>query len=432
VRGSVVAVFSGVQPIAQLVRRPRFRRVLTGAVILAVAGAAVWLALAWWRRPEPTTYTTTAVVRDDVVTAVTASGTLSPVTQVEVGSQVSGRLAEVLVDYNGEVKAGQVIARLDPEVFESAVLQAKARLGSAKADLVRARAVAKNARVQHARLAGLLKEDVVAAADVDAALAESRSAAAQVTAAQAKVTEAEAALTQARTNLGYVTITSPIDGIVVSRNVDVGQTVAASLQAPVLFVIAGDLREMEVHTSVAESDVGQLRNDMPVEFSVDAFPEKTFTGTVKQVRFEAQTVSNVVSYDAVISVENDELLLRPGMTANATFVVAERKDVLVVPTRAFRYRPSGAATGAGDATHAATRSRRNGGRRGSAVHVLRDGAPVRVPVETGLTDGTVTEITGGELREGDLVITTDSNAAAAPASQSGGNRGGGARPPGPF
>jgi HlyD family secretion protein len=408
------------QPISRLVRRPRIRRALIGGAALIAAGAAAWLAIAWWRRPEPVTYTTTAVVRSDVVAAVTASGTLSPVLRVEVGSQVSGRVKELLVDYNDPVAAGQVIARLDPEVFESAVSQAKARLGSAQADLARARAVQRNAKAQHARAVGLLEAGTVAAAEVDVALADMRSADAQVIAARAKVTEAQAALDQARTNLAYTTITAPIDGIVIARKVDVGQTVAASLQAPTLFVLAGDLRDMEVHTSVAESDVGRILPGLPVEFSVDAFPERTFTATVKQVRYEATTVSNVVTYDAVISVRNEELLLRPGMTANATFVVDERDDVLVVPLRALRYQPPAAAGSGG-----------RGRARGNAVWVLRGGEPARVAIETGLSDGTVAEVVSGELREGDPVIVTDSTGRGTTSSQGGTNRSGGRGVPGP-
>ena len=432
------------EPITPAVRRPRLRRALIGAVALAGLAAGGWLAYGHLTEEAPVTFTTSEASRGDVVTAVTASGTLSPVIQVDVGSQVSGRLAEVLVDYNDHVEAGQVIARLDPEVFESAVSQAQARLGSAKAELTRARAVARNATAQHTRTVGLVEVGVVAAADVDTALADARSAESQVIAAKAKVTEAEAALEQARTSLAQATITSPIDGIVISRSVDPGQTVAASLSAPILFVIAGDLRDMEVHTSVAESDVGQLRPGMAVEFSVDAFPEKTFTGTVKQVRYEAQNVSNVISYDAVVSVRNEELLLRPGMTANATFVIAERAGVLTVPSKALRYQLPRALRprregGDDDKVPASTERGRRGGRgtRGDAVWVLRDGAPLRVRVETGLSDGTVTEITGGELAEGDLVITADSTVKAAPASgqnQGGGRGGRGGRggPRGPF
>src|SRR5688500_2412564 len=287
------------EPITQTPRSRRLVRTLMTVAVLAGVAVGTWVGVSYWRQAAPTTYTTSETRRGDVVSAATASGTLAPVVQVDVGSQVSGRVTELLVDYNDTVAAGQVIARIDPQQFESAVAQAKARLGSARADLTRTQAVVANAKAQHARVAGLIKDGAVAQAEVDAALADWKSAESQVVSARAGITEAQAALDQARTNLAYTTITSPIDGIVIARSVDVGQTVAASLSAPVLFVIAGDLRQMEVHTSVAESDVGQLVEGMKVEFSVDAFPEKTFTGTVKQVRFEATSVSNVVTYDAV-------------------------------------------------------------------------------------------------------------------------------------
>ena len=401
------------EPMTERPRRHLVRRALIAVPVCAALAVAAGYAIDRWREPAPTTYTTTEIGRGEVVQAITASGTLSPVVQIQVGSQVSGRVAALFADYNDQVTKGQVIARIEPDLFESAVAQAKARLTSAEADLQRARAVAANAKAQHARVAGLLEHGAVAAAEVDAADAERRSADANVTAARARVTEAKGAVEQAQANLAYTTIRSPIDGIVIARSVDVGQTVAASLSAPTLFVIAGDLREMEVHTTVAESDVGQLSPGMKVEFSVDAFPEKTFTGAVKQVRFEATNVSNVVTYDAVVSVRNDALELRPGMTANATFVIEAREHVLVAPSKALRYRPANAARPARPegATRAA-QARGEGRRRGAAVWVLRDGAPVRVAVETGLSDGTTIEITGGELREGDLVITADSAQAA--------------------
>lgn len=404
----------------------RLRRALIPAAVLVAAIAGGWYALARWRAPEPTAYATTEVRRGEVVQAVTASGTLQPVVQVEVGSQVSGRIAELLADYNDTVTKGQVIARIDPELFESDLAQAKARLRSARADLKRTEAVAENARVQYRRSAGLLESGTVAAAEVDAARADWRSAEAQITAARAKVTEAEGAVARAAQSLAYTTIRSPIDGVVIARSVDVGQTVAASLQAPTIFVIAGDLREMEVHTTVAESDVGQIAPGMAVRFTVDAFPEKTFAGTVKQVRYEAQTVSNVVTYDAVVAVRNEELDLRPGMTANATFVIDERTDALVIPSKALRYRPATAparerTNGRGVPASTARGERR--ARPGNAVWVLRDGAPVRVAVETGLTDGTTVEVTGGELREGDLVITGDSAQPATGNNNQGGRRG---------
>jgi HlyD family secretion protein len=432
-------------------RGPGLRRALVALASVSVVGAAAWYGVTRWTAEDPPTYATTEVRRGDVVQAVTASGTLSPVVQVDVGSQVSGRVKELFADYNDEVEKGQVIARIDPQVFESEVAQAQARLASARADLSRLEAMAANARAQYDRVAGLVASGAVARADVETAAADRNSAVAQVTGARAKITEAQGAVEQARLNLAYTTITAPIDGVVISRSVDVGQTVAASLSAPVLFVIAGDLRQMEVHTTVAESDVGQLKTGMNVEFTVDAFPDKTFSGAVKQVRFEAQTVSNVVTYDAVVAVENASLELRPGMTANATFVIAKSSDVLVAPSKALRFRPASApvpvraaakpvetaaapeakpdATAAAPTDPAAPTLRR-GGRGGSAVWVLRAGQPVRVAVETGLSDGTSVEIKSGELKEGDLVITgSDAAAAAAPPAAGGqrGNRSGGTR-----
>jgi HlyD family secretion protein len=426
-------------------RGPGLRRALVALASVSVVGAAAWYGIARWTADDPPTYATTEVRRGDIVQAVTASGTLSPVVQVDVGSQVSGRVKELFADYNDEVKKGQVIARIDPQVFESEVAQAQARLSSARADLARLEAVAANAKAQYDRVAGLVASGAVARADVETAAADRNSAAAQVTGARAKITEAQGAVEQAKLNLAYTTITAPIDGVVISRSVDVGQTVAASLSAPVLFVIAGDLRQMEVHTTVAESDVGQLRTGMDVEFTVDAFPDKTFTGAVKQVRFEAQTVSNVVTYDAVVAVENASLELRPGMTANATFVIAKSSDVLVAPSKALRFRPANApapavrtaakpteapaeakpvaAAPGGDAAAPAVVKTRRGGRGGSAVWVLRNGLPVRVAVETGLSDGTSIEIKGGDLKEGDLVITGSDAVAAAATPAAGGQRG---------
>jgi HlyD family secretion protein len=421
-------------------RGPGLRRALVALASVSVVGAAAWFGVTRWTAEDPPTYATIEVRRGDVVQAVTASGTLSPVVQVDVGSQVSGRVKELFADYNDEVTKGQVIARIDPQVFESEVAQAQARLASARADLSRLEAMAANARAQYDRVAGLVASGAVARADVETAAADRNSAVAQVTGARAKITEAQGAVEQAKLNLAYTTITAPIDGVVISRSVDVGQTVAASLSAPVLFVIAGDLRQMEVHTTVAESDVGQLKSGMNVEFTVDAFPDKTFTGAVKQVRFEAQTVSNVVTYDAVVAVENASLELRPGMTANATFVIAKSSDVLVAPSKALRFRPASApvpvraaakpvetaaakpdTTAASPTDRAAPTPRR--GRGGSAVWVLRNGQPVRVAVETGLSDGTSVEIKSGELKEGDLVITGSDAAAAAATPAAGGQRG---------
>lgn len=401
---SVPLVSEAPLPLARPRRRSP-RRLAAGAAALTLGAVALFAGKGLLAGEEAApSYVTEPVVRGDVVARVTATGTLSPVVTVEVGSQVSGRIAELGADYNSVVKEGDVIARIDPELFESAVQQAKARLSAARADHSRAVAVAENAKAQHARVAELAATGSMSKAEADAALADQRSAAAQVKSAAAQVTLAKAALEQAQTNLEYTTIRSPISGVVIARSVDVGQTVAASLSAPTLFLIAEDLRKMEVHTSVAESDVGQLAAGMPVEFTVDAYPGKTFAGEVKQVRYEAATVSNVVTYDAVVAVENDELLLRPGMTATVSFITDAREDVLAVPTKAFTYRPEGARPG-----------RRGDGR---VLWVLRGGEPVPVRVTAGLSDGGQMEIAGGALEEGDLVIVgDDASAGARPAPE---------------
>jgi HlyD family secretion protein len=425
-------------------RSPRRRLVAVAA--LAGLGAGGWFAYDRYMGGDdaPPAYATQPAARGDVVLKVTATGTLSPVVRVEVGSQVSGRIAELRADYNSEVKAGEVIALIDPKTAQSDVAQAKARLASARADHERAKAVAENAAAQYDRTSALAKTGIVASAEVDAALANKRSAEASVSASSAAITVAKAAVAQAQVNLEYTTIRAPIDGVVISRNVDVGQTVAASLSAPVLFVIAGDLRQMEVHTSVAESDVGRLQAGMPVEFTVDAFSQRTFAGQVKQIRYEAANVSNVVTYDAVVAVANDELLLRPGMTTNASFIVDARRDVLAVSQKALGYRPADArerlATlrGARDGEGDGDRPRDNRGRDRDAsrgtVWILRDGEPTPVRVTTGLSDGVLTEITSGDLQPEDLVITGDDTgggpAARQPSQQQQrGQRGGRRGPP---
>jgi HlyD family secretion protein len=420
------------------------RRPLLAAATLAVAGVAAWQITARATAADPApAYTTAPVAKTDVVKKVTATGTLSPVVTVQVGSQISGRIAELRADYNTQVKAGDVIAIIEPDQLESALSQAKARLTTAHADHRRARAQAEAAAATYTRAKALGAAGAVSKAEVESALASKKSADASVQSASSAITVARAAVSQAETNLEYTVIKSPIDGVVVSRSVDVGQTVAASLSAPILFVIAEDLRKMEVHTSVAESDIGQLEDGMDVEFSVDAFPTDTFQGTVKQVRYEATNVSGVVTYDAVVAVQNDELKLRPGMTANVSFIAAAARDTLAVPTKALLYRPADfqrperpeRPDGARRGPRAANGERPDGARRGGRgnrrmLFVLRDGVATPVRVEVGLSDGALTAITSDELDEGDAIITGDGSggsATAAPASDANqrGNRRGG-------
>lgn len=317
---------------------PRFLAPLLTVTLLGAGGYYAYQRFAAAEAPA-VEYRTQPVERARLTATVTASGTLSPVKTVEVGSQVSGRIVELLADFNSEVKAGDVIARIDPSLLQSDLMRAKANYQSSQAALARAKADRENAKINLDRAQRLLAERVAPQAEVDAASAAYKVAKANVEAAQAALAVAKAAIDTADVNLLYTTIHSPIDGVVISRDVSVGQTVAASLSAPTLFTIAEDLRAMEVHTNVAESDVGALRPDMKVRFTVDAYPNERFHGTVTQIRNSPQTLQNVVTYDAVVRVDNDELKLRPGMTASVTFIVEERRDALAVANAALRFTP---------------------------------------------------------------------------------------------
>jgi HlyD family secretion protein len=361
-------------------------------------------------------YDTQKVERGRIVARVTATGTLSALVTVQVGSQVSGRIASLNADFNAPVKKGQVIARLDPQLFEAAVEQARANLLAAQGNLSRARAQAVDAHRQAERAEALAKEKLVAASERDTTAANAAAADAAVAAAEGAVAQAKAALHQAEINLGYTTIVSPVNGVVISRSVDVGQTVAASLSAPTLFTIAEDLRKMQVDTNVAEADVGRIRPGMTATFTVDAFPGKRWKGTVRQVRNAPQTVQNVVTYDAVIDVDNPDLELKPGMTATVTFVYAEKDDVLRIPNAALRFRaPPDVQKRAGKPPSLDSGAR--------LVWKLeskeRGSAPTPVVVKLGVSDGTVTELVDGAIKEGDLLVTDAS-----------GGEGGGGRPGG--
>jgi HlyD family secretion protein len=381
-------------------------------LVLAASSVGVYRFRAPGRQPA-VRYETSKVDRGRVVAKVTATGTVSAIVTVQVGSQVSGTILQLFADFNSQVRKGQLVAKLDPRLFSQAFEQARANLAAARSNLVKARAQQVNADLQYERQQRLAAEKIIAQEDLDTAESNARVARAQTAAAAAAVEQAQAALHQAATNLAYTTIVSPIDGIVVSRNVDVGQTVAASLQAPVLFQIAQDLRRMQVDTSVAEADVGKLTEGMPASFTVDAFPGKAFKGIVRQIRNAPQLAQNVVTYDAVIDVGNPNLELRPGMTANATFVYAERADATRVANAALRFHPAaglgfppapaptpamraapGAVSPAAAAPGAAVRS----------LWVLRGGKPALVTVATGITDGTFTELLAGGLNPGDTVI----------------------------
>jgi HlyD family secretion protein len=353
-------------------------------------------------------YQTASITRGPVTQAVTATGTLNPVVNVQVGSQVSGNIAKLFVDFNSQVKAGQVVAQIDPALFQATVTQAEG-------DLANAQAALELAKVNATRTQELFAKKTSSQADVDQAIANLHQA-------QANVKIKQGALDKAKADLDHCTITSPIDGVVISRNVDVGQTVAASLQAPVIFAIANDLTKMQIDANVAEADVGVVKVDQNVDFTVDAFPMQTFQGKVVQVRNAPITVQNVVTYDTVIGVSNPDLKLKPGMTANVSIVIAHKDDVLQIKNAALRYRPPDATPVETRRTSTSRAGRPGGGRSGAGqegraertVYVLPSGAshPKPVQIKTGISDGIMTEVIEG-LKEGDRVVTAEVTSTAA-------------------
>jgi HlyD family secretion protein len=401
------------------------RRGIVAAVVVLALAAGYWV-YARSQRPTGPKFETVKVTRGNITAKVTATGTLSALVTVQVGSQVSGRIAQLFADYNSPVKKGQVIAKIDPALFSAAVENAKANVAAAVGQLAQAKANAKNAGLQRGRSKKLRDQNLIAQADFDTADATADATAANVAVQEGQLQQARAQLHQAEVNLAYTTIISPTDGTVISRAVDVGQTVAASFSAPVLFTIAQDLTKMQVDTSVAEADVGKLSPQMAAVFTVDAYPNEKFKGTVRQIRNAPQTVQNVVTYDAVIDVDNRELKLKPGMTANVTFVYAEKDDVLRVANAALRFRPppemlGGEKSGGhgGRSGGGAAAAEMPGGRGGHArangggppqtehrnIWVLRGTTPAPVSIRVGVSDGTLSEIAEGDVHEGDAVIT---------------------------
>ena len=423
--------------------------VVVAVVLAAVAGGVVYFIK--HRPPTEPTYETVTADKGRIISRVTATGTLSALVTVQVGSQVSGRVQKLYADFNSEVDAGMLIAKIDPELFQASLDQAKANDMVAKGNLAKAQAQAGDAHRQYERSKQLQERQLVAQADLDTAQANDLAAQAQIAVAQGSVEQAKASLKQAQVNLEYTNILSPIKGIVISRSVDVGQTVAASLSAPTIFVIAEDLRKMQVDTSVGEADIGKLAPGMPVSFTVDAFPTDKFSGTVRQIRNAATTVQNVVTYDAVIDVNNPELKLKPGMTANVSFVYAEKDDVIRIPNAALRFRPSTEvvallAKGRPDAGPEQAAVAPGGGKRREGalegaepkvndrrvVWAMSGARPKPVRVKIGITDGSFTELVEGELEEGAVLITdatipgvTNTPRAAGAASPFGGSPPGG-------
>jgi HlyD family secretion protein len=480
----------------------RFRVPIVISILIA---GGVFLGAAFWNKGSASgEYITAKVERGNIEVTVSATGTVQAVTTVQVGSQVSGTVAWLGADFNSRVKKGQVVAKLDPAIFQTQVQNQEANLLNAnaavqaatteinnqKANMSAARANQEVTRVQRDDAIALVRryeelKNVLSGRDLEAARAQASAAAAryeQTTAqigqaqaameiaqarlqqSKAAVEQAKAQLNQARVNLEHTIIASPIDGVVVSRNVDVGQTVAASLQAPTLFTIAADLTSMQVLASIDEADVGQIRTSQKANFTVDAHQGQTFSGEISQIRLNAQTQQNVVTYTAVVAVSNPEQKLLPGMTANITIPVARRDNVLMVANAALRFKPNlsekeqqelrdkmearrqqreqqreGETRGRGDTgTDAAASGADSGGQRrqGQMIWVLLEGKKIEPRfIRTGITNGRMTEIIGGDIQEGDVIVTgqneTNGNSAAQPTGAPFGQRPGGFGPGGP-
>ena len=396
-------------------------RALVALVVLAGIGVGAWRYRASHKTPE-VQFKTATVEKHRIVGKVTATGTLSSLVTVLVGTQVSGRVQRLYADFNSKVTKGELVAKIDPQLFEAAVAQAQANFAQAKASIVNAEAQARNADLQLARSRSLREQNLAAQQDLDTAEATAAMAHANVDMQKASLQQAAASLHQAQVNLSFTSIVSPIDGVVISRSVDVGQTVAASLSAPTLFTIAQDLTKMQVDTNVAEGDVGRLQVGMPTYFTVDSFPGQRFRGKIRDIRNAATTVQNVVTYDAVIDVDNTDLRLRPGMTANVTVIYAERQGVLAVPNAALRFHLPSTSAAASPSGSGSGRPRGHRGPPGDepaesrTVYVLRGGEPESATLHTGLTDGTQTEVLDGDLKEGDpVVVDTSGSDAPAPA-----------------
>ena len=395
--------------------------IIVGALLLAGLGTGGYVYLNGDQNP-PVRYKTAKIGRGTVTQAVTATGTINPVITVQVGSQVSGKIMALYADFNSVVKAGQMVAQIDPVPFQTVVTQMEANLQNALGNLARAQADLALQKLNFDRAKALFQQQLNAQQDVDNARTAYETSKANLQIAEAQIKQAQAQLDAAKVNLEYTKIYSPVHGIVISRNVDVGQTVAASFQAPVLFTIAKDLTKMQVDTNVSESDIGGITEEKPATFVVDAYPNQVFKGKITQVRNAPITVQNVVTYNVVIGVDNSDLRLRPGMTANVSIIVADREDVLRIPSQALRFKPSLAKGASKTGSHASSASggsedgakggsAEKGGRMGSEGKANPtvwlpnpQGEPIKVKVKTGVTDGTYTELVEGPLKEGDEVI----------------------------
>lgn len=385
------------------------------AILLVTAAGGGYYYYAAGNTETRYTYTTQPARQGDLSVVVTATGSVQPTDQVDISSELSGTVRKVNVNYNSTVKAGDVLAELDTNKLEADVQSARARVASARANVLKSTAELGAAKTTYDRLQGLVQNRISSQQDLDGARYSYEAAVAARSINEASVLSSEADLRLAEVNLGKAKIVAPIDGVVLTRDVDPGATVASSLSAPVLFAIAGDLRQMELQVSVDEADVGQVAEGQEATFSVDAYPEKRFPAKIELVRFASETVSNVVTYKAILTVDNADLLLRPGMTATADIVVQSVRDSILIPNAALRYTPPvEASPSRGGGIMSLFRPPRMGGfrrdnaatgnRTSRSIYVLRNNRAEEVKVETGPTDGRFTVIRSGDIKADDAII----------------------------
>ena len=367
-----------------------------GKIIIVIAVIAGIFLIFKGRTPSSDSYITQVVQNSDITEKITATGQINPISTVNIGSQVSGTISEIYVDYNSEVKKDQLLAQIDPSMFQATVDKSRANLEVAKAQVKVSENNIAYYKKDLERKRKLNASQYTSVKDLDLAEKEYKNAIAQLELQKATVQQAEAQLESAETELKYTRIVSPIDGIVVSKEVEVGQTVAASFQTPTLFYVAEDLEKMQIETSVVEADIAKVATGQKVEFSVDSFPDEIFEGVVTQVRNKAITTSNVVTYQVIIEVNNKDLKLKPGMTANVEIITADKKGILTVPNKALRFYIT-------DGDGKTKRYKDKG------VWLLKNGVPERIAVKIGIADDENTEILSGNLKAGDNVITEQGN-----------------------
>lgn len=362
--------------------KKRYLFAIAGVIIAIIACTGIF------KSATKEKYETKPLKRCTITQYVEASGTINPVNTVSVGSTVSGLIKAIYVDYNSEVKKGQLLAQIDPANFEAQVQQNQAQILNAQANLAKLEAVMDFDQKQYQRYKNLYAKNFVSKSELDQKYSTYKSDLAQINAARAQINQFQATLKTAQTNLGYTKIIAPVDGTVISRKIDLGQPVAASFQAPELFSIAQDLTKMRIEVSVSEADIGKVKEGQEVTYTLDGYPDSTFDGKVTQVRLSPTTVSNVVTYTVIVDVDNEDLKLKPGMTANVSIITSKNEDVLCAPNLALKFTPDV-----------------NGPKyKNQGLWVLENGKPKRVDIETGASDDNVTEVESSQLKEGDKII----------------------------